>query len=281
MTRSLPVVPRTAADGPDRIRPTRRGTPSVAIGNVLVGAAHPIVVQSMTNTDTADAAATAAQVVHLARAGSQIVRVTVNHEAAAAAIPELVRRVADEGVDVPIVGDFHYNGHKLLAAFPETAAALAKYRINPGNVGTKRRDENFQTIVKIAIDNGKPVRIGVNWGSLDQELLASMMDENSRRGEPWEALCAKLMLKWPSLYYMTSAFAPKRYPEAIIKFANSRGADKVMYAGYYPSGLSLERSFSELPGVPFRDHVWPKFLRENAQRVLKLGDRKALAATAA
>ncbi len=187
MTRSLPVVPRTAADGPDRIRPTRRGTPSVAIGNVLVGAAHPIVVQSMTNTDTADAAATAAQVVHLARAGSQIVRVTVNHEAAAAAIPELVRRVADEGVDVPIVGDFHYNGHKLLAAFPETAAALAKYRINPGNVGTKRRDENFQTIVKIAIDNGKPVRIGVNWGSLDQDLLTRLMEENSMLAAPLSA----------------------------------------------------------------------------------------------
>jgi (E)-4-hydroxy-3-methylbut-2-enyl-diphosphate synthase len=154
---------------------------------VLVGAAHPIVVQSMTNTDTADAAATAAQVVHLARAGSQIVRVTVNHEAAAAAIPELVRRVADEGVDVPIVGDFHYNGHKLLAAFPETAAALAKYRINPGNVGTKRRDENFQTIVRIAIDNGKPVRIGVNWGSLDQDLLTRLMEENSMLAAPLSA----------------------------------------------------------------------------------------------
>jgi len=141
----------------------------------------------MTNTDTADAAATAAQVAHLARAGSQIVRVTVNNEQAAAAVPELVDRLADQGVRVPIVGDFHYNGHKLLAAFPATAAALAKYRINPGNVGTKRRDENFQTIVKIAIDNGKPVRIGVNWGSLDQDLLTLLMEENARSSSPESA----------------------------------------------------------------------------------------------
>jgi (E)-4-hydroxy-3-methylbut-2-enyl-diphosphate synthase len=141
----------------------------------------------MTNTDTADAAATAAQVAHLARAGSQIVRVTVNNEQAAAAVPELVDRLADQGVRVPIVGDFHYNGHKLLSAFPATAAALAKYRINPGNVGTKRRDENFQTIVKIAIDNGKPVRIGVNWGSLDQDLLTLLMEENARSSSPESA----------------------------------------------------------------------------------------------
>jgi (E)-4-hydroxy-3-methylbut-2-enyl-diphosphate synthase len=162
-------------------------TPSVDVGGVLVGSAHPIVVQSMTNTDTADAAATAAQVAHLARAGSQIVRVTVNNEQAAAAVPELVDRLADQGVRVPIVGDFHYNGHKLLAAFPATAAALAKYRINPGNVGTKRRDENFQTIAKIAIDNGKPVRIGVNWGSLDQDLLTLLMEENARSSSPESA----------------------------------------------------------------------------------------------
>jgi len=141
----------------------------------------------MTNTDTADAVATAAQVAHLARAGSQIVRVTVNNEQAAAAVPELVDRLADQGVRVPIVGDFHYNGHKLLAAFPATAAALAKYRINPGNVGTKRRDENFQTIAKIAIDNGKPVRIGVNWGSLDQDLLTLLMEENARSSSPESA----------------------------------------------------------------------------------------------
>ena len=187
MSRSLPVVPRPAADRPDLLRPTRRSTPSVSVGGVLVGSAHPVVVQSMTNTDTADAAGTAAQVAHLARAGSQIVRVTVNNEEAAAAVPEIVRRLADEGVTVPIVGDFHYNGHKLLAAYPATAAALAKYRINPGNVGTKCRDENFQTIVKIANEHAKPVRIGVNWGSLDQDLLTQLMEENAKSSAPESA----------------------------------------------------------------------------------------------
>ena len=162
----------------------RRQTATAWIGNVPVGSAYPIVVQSMTNTDTADAAATAAQVVALARAGSQLVRVTVNNEDAANAVPEIVRRVADEGCDVPIIGDFHYNGHLLLSKYAECARELAKYRINPGNVGGKRRDENFRTIVQIAVDNGKPVRIGVNWGSLDQDLLTHMMDENARAAEP-------------------------------------------------------------------------------------------------
>jgi (E)-4-hydroxy-3-methylbut-2-enyl-diphosphate synthase len=147
----------------------------------------PVVVQSMTNTDTADAQSTAAQVVALARAGSQIVRVTVNNEEAAAAVPEIARRVADAGVIVPIVGDFHYNGHLLLAKYPDCARTLAKYRINPGNVGGKRRDENFRTIVQIAVDNDKPVRIGVNWGSLDQDLLTQMMDENAARAEQLDA----------------------------------------------------------------------------------------------
>jgi (E)-4-hydroxy-3-methylbut-2-enyl-diphosphate synthase len=159
----------------------RRQTVTVNVGGVAVGSAHPVVVQSMTNTDTADAAATALQVAALARAGSQIVRVTVNNEEAAAAVPEVVRRLADMGVEVPIVGDFHYNGHLLLTRYPECARALAKYRINPGNVGSKRRDENFRAIVEVAIANDKPVRIGVNWGSLDQDLLTAMMDENARR----------------------------------------------------------------------------------------------------
>ena len=141
----------------------------------------------MTNTDTADAASTATQVVALAGAGSQFVRVTVNNEEAAAAVPEIVRRAADLGCDVPIVGDFHYNGHLLLAKYPDCARELAKYRINPGNVGGKRRDENFRTIVQIAIDNAKPVRIGVNWGSLDQDLLTQMMDANARAAEPRDA----------------------------------------------------------------------------------------------
>src|SRR5437868_4278733 len=159
---------------------SRRPTVTVRVGNVPVGSAHPVVVQSMTNTDTADAAATAAQVAALAETGSQLVRVTVNNEEAAAAVPEIVRRLADVGCQVPIIGDFHYNGHLLLAKHPDCARALAKYRINPGNVGSKRRDENFRTIVQIAVDQEKPVRIGVNWGSLDQDLLTQMMDANAR-----------------------------------------------------------------------------------------------------
>ncbi len=141
----------------------------------------------MTNTDTADAAGTAVQIAALARAGSQLVRVTVNNDEAAAAVPEVASRLADMGVSVPIIGDFHYNGHLLLAKFPDCARVLAKYRINPGNVGGKRRDEHFRTIVRIAVDNGKPVRIGVNWGSLDQDLLTIMMDENAARPEPLDA----------------------------------------------------------------------------------------------
>ena len=148
---------------------------------VPVGSAFPVVVQSMTNTDTADAEGTAAQVLALAGAGSQIVRITVNNEEAAAAVPEIVKRVRDAGAPTPIVGDFHYNGHLLLTKHPEAARALDKYRINPGNVGGKRRDENFRTIVQIAVDNDKPVRIGVNWGSLDQDLLTQMMDDNAKQ----------------------------------------------------------------------------------------------------
>ena len=152
-----------------------------------MGSAHPIVVQSMTNTDTADADATAIQVAQLAHAGSELVRVTVNTEEAAAAVPEMIRKVRGLGVDVPIIGDFHYNGHKLLTEFPEMAAGLAKFRINPGNVGAKRHDEHFATIVKVAVDNGKPVRIGVNWGSLDQAILTELMDANARLAEPRES----------------------------------------------------------------------------------------------
>jgi (E)-4-hydroxy-3-methylbut-2-enyl-diphosphate synthase len=165
----------------------RRKTVTADIGGVLVGSSHPIVVQSMTNTDTADAAATATQVAALARAGSQLVRVTVNNDEAAAAIPEVFERLADLGVSVPVIGDFHYNGHLLLKKFPRAAQLLAKYRINPGNVGTRHRDDNFRTIVQVAVDNAKPVRIGVNWGSLDQDLLTQMMDANAKRPEPLDA----------------------------------------------------------------------------------------------
>ena len=162
----------------------RRSTVTAYVGAVPVGSAHPIVVQSMTNTDTADAASTADQVAALAASGSQLVRITVNNDEAAAAVPEISARLADIGVNVPIVGDFHYNGHLLLAKYPDCARALAKYRINPGNVGGKRRDEHFRTIVQIAVDHDKAVRIGVNWGSLDQDLLTEMMDENAAAGSP-------------------------------------------------------------------------------------------------
>jgi (E)-4-hydroxy-3-methylbut-2-enyl-diphosphate synthase len=165
----------------------RRDTVTASVGGVQIGSSHPVVVQSMTNTDTADAIATADQIAALAAAGSQLVRVTVNNEEAAAAVPEIARRLADRGVDVPVIGDFHYNGHLLLTKFPECARTLAKYRINPGNVGSKRRDENFRAIVRVALENDKPVRIGVNWGSLDQDLLTSMMDENAARAEPHDA----------------------------------------------------------------------------------------------
>ncbi|HEX3533799.1 MAG TPA: flavodoxin-dependent (E)-4-hydroxy-3-methylbut-2-enyl-diphosphate synthase [Gemmatimonadaceae bacterium] len=159
---------------------TRRQTVSTIVGGVPIGSAHPIAVQSMTNTDTADASATALQVAELSRAGSRLVRVTVNNDEAARAVPEIASRLEDMGVSVPVIGDFHYNGHLLLARYPDTARILAKYRINPGNVGGKRRDENFRTIIQVALDNDKPVRIGVNWGSLDQDLLTSLMDENAQ-----------------------------------------------------------------------------------------------------
>ncbi len=165
----------------------RRQTVTTHVGNVPIGSAYPVVVQSMTNTDTADAAGTAVQVAALAQAGSQLVRVTVNNDAAAAAVPEIVQRLADEGIDVPIIGDFHYNGHLLLTRHPACAAALAKYRINPGNVGSRHRDANFSAIVQVAVDNDKPVRIGVNWGSLDQDLLTQMMDANAVAAVPLEA----------------------------------------------------------------------------------------------
>jgi (E)-4-hydroxy-3-methylbut-2-enyl-diphosphate synthase len=160
----------------------RRHAAVVDVGGVKVGGAHPIVVQSMTNTDTADVDSTAAQVRALHQAGSEIVRVTVNNEDAARAVPDIVAQV-----DVPVIGDFHYNGHLLLTKYPRCAEALAKYRINPGNVGAKRRDENFRTIIEVAVANGTPVRIGVNWGSLDQQLLTELMDENHRRAVPLDA----------------------------------------------------------------------------------------------
>jgi (E)-4-hydroxy-3-methylbut-2-enyl-diphosphate synthase len=166
----------------------RRKTVTASVGGVRIGSEVPVVVQSMTNTDTADVASTVRQAADLARAGSELVRVTVNHDAAAAAVPRIVEELERQGVRVPIIGDFHYNGHLLLKKHPGCARALAKYRINPGNVSIgKKDDDNFRTMIEVAIANHKPVRIGVNWGSLDQALLTRMMDENSRRAEPRDA----------------------------------------------------------------------------------------------
>ncbi len=169
------------------VRPRRQAVVA-EVGGVKMGGNHPIVVQSMTNTDTADVASTVNQAMALARAGSELVRVTVNTEQAAAAVPKIVDTLDKFGVRVPIIGDFHYNGHILLKKYPECARALAKYRINPGNVNIGRKtDDNFRTMIEVAIENNKPVRIGVNWGSLDQALLTRMMDENSRRKDPKDA----------------------------------------------------------------------------------------------
>src|SRR5882757_4250639 len=163
----------------------RYKTRQVRVGHALIGGGAPVLVQSMTNTDTADLQATATQVAELARAGSEVVRVTVNTAEAAAQVPRIRERLDAMGCDVPLVGDFHFNGHKLLAQYPDCARALAKYRINPGNVGRgAKRDEQFATMIECALKYEKPVRIGVNWGSLDQELLARMMDENAKRPSP-------------------------------------------------------------------------------------------------
>lgn len=169
------------------IPPERSKTIPVDVGGVTIGGSAPLVVQSMTNTDTADVQSTLDQVKLLADAGSELVRVTVNNDAAAQAVPEIVNRLRSAGYGTPIVGDFHYNGHLLLTKYPDTARALAKLRINPGNVGTKHRDKNFTQIVEVAIEHDKPVRIGVNWGSLDQRLLTDLMDENAARPIPKDA----------------------------------------------------------------------------------------------
>ncbi len=188
----------------------RKRTATCTVGPVRIGGPNPIVVQSMTNTDTADTAATVNQVLALASAGSELVRVTVNHDKAAAAVPRIARTLRDFGCDAPIVGDFHYNGHILLRKYPECARALSKYRINPGNVNIgKRHDDNFRTMIEAAVEHEKPVRIGVNWGSLDQQLLTSQMDENARRAEPWTA--AEVMYETIVLSALRSAEAAEGY----------------------------------------------------------------------
>jgi (E)-4-hydroxy-3-methylbut-2-enyl-diphosphate synthase len=188
----------------------RRKTVTVKVGNVRVGSDAPVVVQSMTNTDTADAASTIQQVAALATAGSELVRVTVNNDAAAKAVPAIVEGLDKLGIHVPIIGDFHYNGHQLLKKYPECARALAKYRINPGNVSIGRKDDdNFRTMIECAVENQKPVRIGVNWGSLDQALLTRLMDENSKRPDPQPA--RDVMMEAMCRSALDSAAAAERY----------------------------------------------------------------------
>ncbi len=188
----------------------RRKTVTVSVGNVRVGSDAPVVVQSMTNTDTADAESTIQQVAALAAAGSELVRVTVNNDDAAKAVPHIVEGLAKRDVHVPIIGDFHYNGHLLLKKYPECARALAKYRINPGNVSVGRKnDDNFRAMVEVAVENQKPVRIGVNWGSLDQALLTRLMDENSKLAEPRDA--RDVMMEAMCRSALDSAAAAERY----------------------------------------------------------------------
>jgi (E)-4-hydroxy-3-methylbut-2-enyl-diphosphate synthase len=188
----------------------RRNSVSVKVGAVLVGSEAPVVVQSMTNTDTADIESTVQQVAALARAGSELVRITVNNEAAAKAVPYIVDGIRAKGWETPIIGDFHYNGHQLLRNFPDCARALAKYRINPGNVSIGRKDDdNFRTMVEVAVEYQKPVRIGVNWGSLDQALLTKMMDENSRSATPLPA--RDVMMEAMVVSALDNAAAAERY----------------------------------------------------------------------
>jgi (E)-4-hydroxy-3-methylbut-2-enyl-diphosphate synthase len=199
----------------------RRKTVTVKIDHVRVGSDVPVVVQSMTNTDTADVQGTIQQVAALATAGSELVRVTVNNDAAAKAVPHIVEGLAKMGIHVPIIGDFHYNGHQLLKKYPDCARALAKYRINPGNVSIGRKDDdNFRTMIECAVENDKPVRIGVNWGSLDQALLTRMMDENSKRPEPLDA--RDVMMEAMCRSALDSAAAAERY---------GLGHDKIIISG--------------------------------------------------
>ena len=226
----------------------RRNSVAVNVGGVMVGGGHPVVVQSMTNTDTADVTGTAKQVMELARAGSELVRVTVNTDEAAAAVPKIAETLKLYGVAVPIVGDFHYNGHLLLKKYPACARALAKYRINPGNVNIgKKHDDNFRTMIEAAVEYNKPVRIGVNWGSLDQSLLTRMMDENAASAEPLDA--SEVMINAIVESAILSAEAAERYGLArnmIILSAKVSGVQdlirvyrKMAARGDYPLHLGL------------------------------------------
>lgn len=243
----------------------RRKSVTVKVGNVRVGSSAPVVVQSMTNTDTADVQGTIQQVAALATAGSELVRVTVNNDAAAAALPAIVEGLAKLGIDVPIVGDFHYNGHLLLKKYPECARALAKYRINPGNVSIGRKDDdNFRTMIECAVENQKPVRIGVNWGSLDQALLTRMMDENSKRAQPAEA--RDVMIEAMLVSAIDSARAAERYGlrhDQIILSAKVSGVrdlievyelmaarcDYALHLGLTEAGMSMKGIVASTAGL--------------------------------
>jgi (E)-4-hydroxy-3-methylbut-2-enyl-diphosphate synthase len=208
----------------------RRRSITGSIGGVKVGSDAPVVVQSMTNTDTADIPSTVKQVAALAKAGSELVRVTVNNEEAAAAVAPITEQLEAQGVRVPIIGDFHYNGHILLKKYPECARALAKYRINPGNVGIGRKDDNnFRTMIEVAVENQKPVRIGVNWGSLDQALLTKMMDENSLLPEPKDA--REVTMEAMVVSALNSASLAEKYglrPDQIILSAKVSGVQDLI-----------------------------------------------------
>jgi (E)-4-hydroxy-3-methylbut-2-enyl-diphosphate synthase len=243
----------------------RRKSVTVTVGNVRVGSSAPIVVQSMTNTDTADVRSTIQQVAALATAGSELVRVTVNNDAAAAALPAIVEGLAKLGIEVPIVGDFHYNGHLLLKKYPECARALAKYRINPGNVSIGRKDDdNFRTMIECAVENQKPVRIGVNWGSLDQALLTRMMDENSKKAQPAEA--RDVMIEAMLFSAIESARAAERYGlrhDQIILSAKVSGVrdlievyelmasrcDYALHLGLTEAGMSMKGIVASTAGL--------------------------------
>ena len=243
----------------------RRKSVTVKVGNVRVGSSAPVVVQSMTNTDTADVQGTIQQVAALATAGSELVRVTVNNDAAAAALPAIVEGLAKLGIDVPIVGDFHYNGHLLLKKYPECARALAKYRINPGNVSIGRKDDdNFRTMIECAVENQKPVRIGVNWGSLDQALLTRMMDENSKRAQPADA--RDVMIEAMLVSAIESARAAERYGlrrDQIILSAKVSGVrdlievyelmaarcDYALHLGLTEAGMSMKGIVASTAGL--------------------------------
>lgn len=236
----------------------RRKTVTVTVGGVRVGSDAPVVVQSMTNTDTADAASTIEQVAALAAAGSELVRVTVNNDDAARAVPHIVEGLAKRGVNVPIIGDFHYNGHLLLTKYPECARALAKYRINPGNCSIGRKDDdNFRAMIEVAVKNEKPVRIGVNWGSLDQALLTRLMDENSKLAEPRDA--RDVMMEAMCRSALDSAAAAERYglrhDQIIISGKVSGVRDLIdvyeMLAGRcdYPLHLGLTEAGMGMKGI--------------------------------